>query len=411
MRQVMISIVAWSGGALAGLAVLIAINKALREASEALDRRRRAILEPAVFEYLNAGGSRSIREYLPRPQSRRDRRIAETILLESAHLVKGETQHRITAAFEALGAVARSIRNLAHRRWWARADAAEKLGLMRSPVAVGPLVRLMTDPAGEVRMRAARALGIIRGRTSIRPLVGALADPSRWSAIRVAEILIRVGPEAVGELLAAYETLPHHARVTALDILGRIRSPEAANLLRRSLQDADPDIRARGAHGLGLIGDPRSAPDLARALRDPEWPVRAMAAKALGRIGGRDAVGELCGALKDRQWWVRANAGDALRALGQPGRDALIRMLDADDVYARHQAVAQLQEGGVLDEYVADLASSDPVRRGAAVRFVEKIVSLKRVDHLTQEVFANAQEPVRNALAAFLRRSTPEGSS
>src|SRR5881628_2546322 len=123
MRLVLIHVVAWTGGALTGLALLIVINKALREAREALERRRAAILESAVFEYVNAGSSRSIRDYLPRSPSRRDRRIAEAILLESARLVKGETRQRITAAFEALGAVERGVRKLGSRRWWARANA------------------------------------------------------------------------------------------------------------------------------------------------------------------------------------------------------------------------------------------------------------------------------------------------
>jgi HEAT repeat protein len=409
VRQVMIQIVAWTGGILAGLTLLIAINKARREAREVLDRRRRVVLEPAVLEYVHASGSRSIRDYLPKPLSRRDRRLAEAILLEGARFVKGETRHRITAALETLGAVEKGLRRLGSRRWWTRAEAAERLGLMRSPAAVEPLVRLMNDPDGEVRLRAARALGIIRGGTSVRPLVAALADPSRWSAIRVAEILILAGAEAVDELLAAYESLPLRARISALDILGRSRSLKAAGLLRKSLRDVDPNLRARAAHGLGLIGDPGAVEDLTRALRDPEWPVRAMAAKALGRLGGGVAVAGLCEALKDRSWWVRANAGEALRAQGSSGREALLLMLDAVDVYARHQAVAQLEEGGVLDQFIADLASPDPGRRAPAARVIEKVVRLERVDHLTQEAFNHAQEPVRRALAGFLRRPPPQG--
>jgi len=267
----------------------------------------------------------------------------------------------------------------------------------------------MNDPIAEVRIRAARALGIIRGSTSIRPLVEALADPSRWSAIRVAEILISVGAEAVDELMAAYPTLPHQARISALEVLGRIRGLTAADLMRRSLKDPHPDIRARAAHALGLIGDPAFAGELAETLTDSEWPVRAMAAKALGRLGDRGAIGALCTALSDRQWWVRSNAGDALLVLGEPGIEALVRMLEADDIYARHQAVQQLQRGRIIDRCVADLASPDVVRREAAVRFIERITSLKRVDRLTQQAVEATQEGVRDILNGILKRR-PEGA-
>src|SRR3989441_5293892 len=411
MRLLMIRVVEGVGGFLLLLTVAIVINKALREMGERLDRRRRALLEPLVFEYLGAATSRPLRDVLPKPPSRRDRRLLEQILLESARLVKGSTQERITAAFEGQGAVHEAIRALGSNRWWKRADAAEKLGLMRSRAAVEPLVQRMNDPEPEVRIRAARALGLIRGKTSIRPLVGALADPSRWSAIRVAEILISVGVEAVDELLVAYETLPLNARVSALDVLGRIRRLRAAGLTKQCLSDAHPDIRARPAHGLGLLGDPGTAPDPIRALRDTEWPPRAMAAKSLGRLRDPAAIGPLRESMRDRQWWVRYNSGEALRALGPEGLEALIDMLSSDDPYARHMAVAQLEEGRVIDHFVADLTSNDAGKRAAAIRFVDKVTAAARIDDTTRQAARSAQEGVHHALSNILKTPSPAPAS
>ena len=410
LRPLMIQIVIGVGGFLTLLTVSIAINKALREMGEALDRRRRALLEPAVFEYLGATTSKPLVDYLPKSLSPRDRRLVEQMLLEAARFTKGEARDRITAACEALGSVREAIRALRSRRWWKRADAAEKLGLMRSQTAVGPLVQLMNDEEPEARIRAARALGLIRGSTSIRPLVRALGDPSRWSAIRVAEILIHVGVEAVDELLAAFDTLPHSARISALDVLGRIRSLRSVGMLKHCLDDSHPDIRARSAHGLGLVGDPATAPDLIRALKDPEWPVRAMAAKALGRHDDRAAIGPLREAMKDRQWWVRANSGEALRHLGPEGCAALTDMLGADDPFARHMAVAQLEEGRIIERYVADLTSSDPERHAAALRFIDKVTAVARLDDTTGHAAAGTQDALRAALTNILKTPAPEGS-
>lgn len=408
LRLLLVQVVEGVGVFLALLTLAIVTNKALREMREALDRRRRSLLEPVVFEYLGADSSKTLRDYLPRSPSRRDHRIVEQILLETARIVKGETSDRMTAAFEAHGSVRDSIRALRSRRWWKRADAAEKLGLMRSRAAVEPLVALMNDPEPEVRIRAARALGLIRGSTSIRPLVSALADPSRWSAIRVAEILINVGAEAVDELLAAYDALPQNARVSALDVLARIRSLRAVGLMKSCLEDPHPDIRARAAHGLGLIGDPGIAPDLIRTLKDKEWPVRAMAAKALGRLGTEAAIAPLREAMTDRQWWVRYNSGEALRSLGPSGLEALTDMLSADDPFARHMAVAQLEEGRVIDRFVADLTSSDAGSRAAAIRFIDRVTAAARIDDKTRQAARSAQEGVRQALANIL--TTPSVS-
>src|SRR6266699_2570096 len=109
MHHLMVQIVTGVGTLLALLTLAIVLNKALREMGEALDRRRRALLEPLVFEYLGAASSRPLREFLPRSPARRDRRLVEEILLESARLVKGSTQERITAAFEGQGAVREAI--------------------------------------------------------------------------------------------------------------------------------------------------------------------------------------------------------------------------------------------------------------------------------------------------------------
>jgi HEAT repeat protein len=401
-------VIAGAGVLLLALTSLIVVNKAMRETREILDERRLAALKPAIARYLDGDAGGRIRDLLPRPLSRRDTRLVERILLESAR--SREARDRASVVLESLGCVRTAIRSLRSSRWWKRAEAAERLGLIGSRAAIDPLVAAMNDEVGEVKIRAARALGIIRGQPSVRPLVRALADPSRWSAIRVAAILINVGAEAVDEVLAAYEDLPHRARLSALDILGRIRSLRASPLMRRSLSDPHPDIRSRAAHAMGLIGDPTQTDELIRALADPEWPVRAMAAKALGRLGASRAIPGLCEAMKDGQWWVRANAGEALRHLGPEGRDALIGMLEADDTYARHQALAQLEEGRILDEIVADLGARERIRREAALHCVQKIIAMERVDHLSQQALENTQESVRRTLSDVLNGADRLGS-
>jgi len=409
-RELLVMVIVGTLGVLLSLTLLIILNKAWRETREAMDRRRRAVLEPEVFQYVAATDTRALREYLPLPLGIRDLRIVETVLLELAAIVKGESRDRITTACESLGLVGAAIGGVASRRWWRRAEAAEKLGMMRSRQAIDALVKGLQDEVAEVRLRAARGLGLIRGQTSIRSLVQALADPSRWSAIRMAEILIGAGDDAVDELLQAFATLPRHARVSALDVLGRIRTPKATGLLKTSLTDEDPDIRARAAHALGLLGDPAAIDALIQSLGDPAWAARAMAAKSLGRIGAQQAIARLQTLLADREWWVRSNAGDALRALGPKGREALIGALDSTDTYARHQAVAQLEEGGIIDEYVSDLGSPDPSQREAAVQFVRKVIAQHRIDRLSQQAVEHTHESVRRALLGILKPA-PEGSS
>jgi HEAT repeat protein len=388
------------GGVLVFLSLYIILNKAGREMREKRSARIRRELEPRILAYVNGKGERLAG--MLRPLRGLERRVVEDTLLDNARFLKGDARARITAACEDLGYVRDRVRQLRNPRWWKRAEAAEKLATMKSPKAAPEIIALMRDPVPEVRMRAARALGQIETRTSIKPLIEAFQDPNRWSALRIADILAGMGPEAADELVESFSTLPIRARVAAVDCLGRVKSHRAAGLLLKLLSDPDRDIRARAAHSLGLIGDPNFTPDLLRSIKDPAWPVRAMAAKALGKLGRSEAVSPLTNSLKDREWWVRINAAEGLRSMGDRGIAALVGAIDTEDRYARHAAVATLEGAGVLDQYVEKLASPDEQERETALAFIRKIVASERTDHLLQTAARHAQEKVREQLSRVL---------
>jgi HEAT repeat protein len=369
------------------------------------ERRQRALFLPRIQAYLTAENGH-FGKYVPGPLGSWDRRVILWTLLEQIRFVRGRTQERISAAFEELGFVSEERRKLGDRRWTRRVEGAEKLGRMMSRQPLPDLVRLMQDPVPEVRIRAAKALGNIGGLEAVESLLGALRDTNRWSTLRIADILAGLGQAAVQPLLQEFPRLPPLARVPAIDILGRLRSPEAVPLLVSLLADADENARARAAYSLGLIGDPRAAPDLVRALRDPAWPVRAMAAKALGLLAGVEGIGALEAALADREWWVRSNAADALRQKGEPGHRALVRLLDGPDTYAAQKAASMLQEAGVLDHYVAQLAEGTARERAAARALLAKLVGLQRIDLLTDIARRHKDPRLRQAVTELLAAVT-----
>jgi HEAT repeat protein len=389
------------GGVLAFLFLFIVINKATRELKERRALALRQELEPKILAYVNGKGER-LGPQLGHLRGL-ERAVAEEVLLDNARFLKGTARSRITAACEELGFVQNRVVQLRHRRWWKRAEAAEKLGTMKSPKTAAELIALMRDPVPDVRMRGARALGQLDTRTSIRPLLEALQDPNRWSVLRVAEILAGMGPAAGDELVDAFHVLPLKARIAAVDCLGRAKSVRAPAMLIGLLSDPDRDIRARAAHALGLIGDPNFTPDVLKTLKDDAWPVRAMAAKALGRLGRAEAVGPLAEALGDKEWWVRINAAEALRSMGEKGLAALMDALSSEDRFARHAAVATLEGAGVLDQYVEKLASPDATEQEKALAFIRKIVASERTDSLSQSATRHAQEKVREQLGRILK--------
>lgn len=382
------------------LLVVIILNKLWREAKEGYARRRRRELEPILFRFVM--DQRPLAALLNSPLSRRDWPVVEHVFFDLLRVVRGNVTVRAQQAFESLGIVDHYLRQLRTRRWWKRAEAAEKLGLMLSGKATKPLIDRMSDPMPEVRVRAAQALGNIGTTESLRPLVLALKDAGRWSAIRVAGMLISAGDDAVDVLLEEFDRLPDHARISAIDIFGRIKSLRATPLLRGLLADPNADVRARAAYALGMLGDPTAASSLMERLKDKEWSVRSMAAKALGRLRESGSIPALAGALSDPQWWVRANAAEALKLKGPAGQDALLNLLDSEDPYAAQQSVQMLQECGVLDSFIGMLTSSSPGEQTRAVGIMSKLVKLRRIDLLTEVAKGHPDRDVRKQLASML---------
>jgi HEAT repeat protein len=391
------------------LTVVIVLGKGWRDVRDGWRISRRRELEPRVLAYAH-GSQASILSALGGGVRRRDRAVVEAILLDHASRVRGVEHERLCRALDELGFVDRYLARLSGPRWWQRAEAAENLGLAAASRATSKLAAALDDEVSEVRLRAAKALGLVGGRAAVLPLVKALTEPNRWSTIRIADILTDMGSEVVKELMDGFAKLNAHAKLAALDILGRIRSLDAVPWLLKRLEDPEADVRARAAHALGAIGVVDAAPPLRKALDDDEWPVRAMAAKALGRIHDAAAIPALCRALRDREWWVRANAAEALKLAGPAGVEALEGMLEDADLFAKHQACLMLEDAGLLDRRVAQLAANGPVR-AAAESVVTRFVQAGQVGRLRELQATHTEAKVREALARLLPPQIPAGAA
>lgn len=392
------------------LTAMIVFNKAWREEVQRRQRNRRRELEPQVLAYAH-GDAVSLLPALGGELRRRDHDVVEQILLDHAQRIRGTEHGKLARALDELGYVDEMIARLGSRRWWQRAEAAEKLGLSGAKRACRDLIPALKDDVPEVRLRAAKALGILGGTSSIRELVHALNEPNRWSIIRIADILTGMGRSVVDELMAHFAKLKLQGKLAALDILGRIRPLHAVPWLEKRLGEPESDVRARACHALGCIGDPRSAHRLILALADEAWPVRAMAAKALGRMAPADAVEPLCLAMGDKQWWVRSNAAHALRAMGTRGREALERMLESDDRFASHQAVLMLQEMGVVDQRARQLVGPDDGIRRKAELFIKRLAAAGQTGRLRALASDPGNDELRDALVDLLPELQPEAGA
>ena len=410
MYRVLVVSILVTGGVFLGLTLAIVLNKAWREGLCTWRRARRTVLEPAVLAYAH-GDHASLLPALEGRVRRGDRRALEEVLLDHLERVRGIARERLGRALDELGYVDEYLAALRHHDWWRRADAAEKLGVAGAGRAVDALAAALHDEVHEVRLRAAKSLGTLGGVAAVLPLIGALSEPNRWSTIRVADVLTSLGPAVADEIMAAFPALNSNARIAAIDILASSRAMNAASWLRERLRDDEPDVRARACSALGAIDGPEAGSALQRALDDPQWCVRAMAARGLGRIRHEPAIPALCRALRDRRFWVRDNAARALRLMGDPGLGALSRMIGDHDGFAREQAVFMLEEAGVLDEAVDDIASPDGERQEAARTFLLRVLGVGKRSRVEDHAQRHPDPRVRTSLSALLASNAPRRES
>ncbi|MBI2900797.1 MAG: HEAT repeat domain-containing protein [Planctomycetes bacterium] len=250
------------------------------------------------------------------------------------------------------------------------------------------------DP--ETRARAALALGRIQDPNDIALLVGAAADPDPM-ALRA--VVFALGQMALGE-----------------DFDGNPRGADDAVAPHRS--DPDPAMRRTAVEALGKLGGPRAAERLAEALRDPAAEVRGEAALGLFRLRFMPvwtkrakeppplppiALNALVDAAGDPDAGVRWRVAYALARYGEPAAVEALKKLAADeDAWARLFAVRALgrsKASAAADSIRLALRDPGPLVRTEAVGAAER---LKLWDLLAADLLADPSFHVRAALARAL---------
>ncbi len=113
-------------------------------------------------------------------------------------------------------------------------------------------------------------------------------DPRRRELI---ELIGQIGDEqAIARLAALYENLENHERVTALNTLGRLKSPVFRDIAAKELYTSDFSVMAQAANLLQSDGSPRAVELLIEAFKKPGNDTRFQTlANTLANLGTPEA--------------------------------------------------------------------------------------------------------------------------
>ncbi|OQA05119.1 MAG: putative lyase [bacterium ADurb.Bin374] len=283
-----------------------------------------------------------------------------------------------------------------------RLKAVKSLGKLKTPLAVDPLKDVLADRSKEVRCAAIEALAAIGPANLVELMIPLSRDRSADVRLRVAYALTgRDTEEAVRCLLDLMRDLKDSVAVMAAKCLARspraalailirqfgdknwkIRSRSAmavsrmgrtaADALKASLDDPDPNIRFWSAICLGRLRDRSLTKDLVARLSDPETGVRMAVLRALREIGDPSVVGKLFEALSQPSEQVRDLIYETLKDFGTHSIPFLMESLSSEYWMGRSLAARALAEMGseAISPLTAALESQDKERRFWAVKIL-----------------------------------------
>lgn len=187
--------------------------------------------------------------------------------------------------------------------------------------AAGPAVppRLVAALSRSLPRRRLLTLVTLTGQlkvaSAVAPLTAILTDEKRPLAVRekAAAALGEIGDEAAFHaLLTAIPKTPDPLRRSLQFGLVKVDCPGADEVLRKTLQDANPANRQTAARLLGLRGVRKAVPDLIAALGDPDAGTRLNAVQALSTLNDPSALSALERLSSDPDVEVRRKAEAAV---------------------------------------------------------------------------------------------------
>jgi HEAT repeat protein len=209
----------------------------------------------------------------------------------------------------------------------AKSTAAARAELGREAVAV--LSSSGADPDSEVRAAVATAWGTLANRAAVPFLKKSLADANPDVRIAAAASLYKLGEvDGLTNLIDETKTA------------GGAPPTTPAQELRRMARDA---ARARAVLKLGEAAGEAARAAILSAQKDPEGEVRDAAAIALARLGDEGSSAPFLSAIEDPDEAVRASAARSLGLIGREGRATLAKLAASDPALSvRAEACAAL---------------------------------------------------------------------
>ncbi len=304
-----------TAGSIAANCSAIVAGRAIRQCRARQREHRRKRVESLVLSWTDANPID-----VALPADRHDRQAATAFALELAPKLRGADRDTLVAVLVRLGVAARARADTASRRATRRLRGACVLDVLARPADADILTKLVADHDRQIRIVAARAVGRI-GVPSAVPLLLAGLSSRALPANTVSMAIVRIGPAANTDLLAAQRSHDALTRSVTAELLGYLDATHACRRLIEALDDSEANVVTAAATALGRLRLTESEMALRYrlaseyAVEQPDLAVCVALVTALGRVGDRRAVPILTASL-NRSHRLSLAASTALETMG-----------------------------------------------------------------------------------------------
>ncbi len=310
------------------------------------------------------------------------------------------------------------------------------LALLETPQALEALLAAAVHPSLRTRAAAVRALGRASPNPRVDQLLrAALKDPEPWIRYHACHALgERKDVGSIDPLVLLLQDEAGHVRIAAVEALSHMPGEVAMQVLRTASGSTDSDMRRAAVVGLGLRREADVLPLLLEAARSDEPATRLVALSALVGFKQPEAFSAVVEAASDNDESVRsaaigvlalapgaaatralihliaspASRFQALVALANPAEGRVQGLLEAleraDETLAASLAIAlsRIARAEADEGLVLAMSSSNVAARRAAASVLGTNGSAKARAALTRSAASDLDFEVRRLAAATL---------
>ena len=288
-----------------------------------------------------------------------DRRIIETIVLDSFEAAGREESARLLHFLRASGLIEKRIFEARHHRGWRRGRALVALGRTRAPEGIPALSEGLRDKSLETRLAALRGLGRTAAPEAAEEILHWLSEAGLTvPALPLQSALIQCCAERPRLLLPYLE----HAETAMREVLGRVLGEVATAGLGIDLlpfaDDDIPELRATAARALAQAEPTQAMEALIQLAGDSVWFVRLRAIVSLGKMKDTRALSALLLGVRDSNRLVRLRAAESLVTFTEDKIKIFEQVVETKDRYALHAYLTALDNAGLQGQLEQELITS-----------------------------------------------------